>query len=311
WNNYSGEYRLRVTLAPAPWQLESEDNNAVNQANVPVFVRDGTNQWAKVFGHIRQSDVGDLFALHYLSLGRVEPLFTLPENTEIRLSLAKPSTSLLQPILELVNNSGTVVASQSAGNTNLVHTIPAGAAGRYYARVRAGAGTEGILSQYFLTIEQTIPADLTPPFIVSDTIPPEGATVGSIVDRFTLVFSEELSPATVNASSAYELRSAGEDDSFDTGDDVFYSIVNSPAYVNGSNASYLVSDGPLQPGRYRLTVRTNLQDLNLNSLSAPYVRTFSVTNVNGFFFEGRNNDAATNATSLSLNAGQVPDGSFR
>ena len=78
YHNYSGEYRLRVTLAPAPWQLEGEDNNNVSQANVPAFSRQGATQSAQILGYIRAGDPGDVFALSYAPLGRAEPVLTLP-----------------------------------------------------------------------------------------------------------------------------------------------------------------------------------------------------------------------------------------
>jgi hypothetical protein len=309
--SYWGEYRLRVSLAPGPWQLEAEDNNAVGQANQPVFTRDGTNQWAKVLGYIRYADPGDVFALSYAPLGRTEPVFVLPENSQIRLSLNRPASSGLDPILEILNASGTVVASAPAGTTNLTHTVAGGAAGRYYARVRANTGTDGLLSQYLLSIEETIPPDVTAPQITGDTLPPEGSTTTNLWDRFTLNFSEELSQPTVNNAAAYELRNAGPDDTFGTGDDSVYGVVTSPAYANGTNASYFISDGPLQPGRYRLTVATSLLDLELNPLAAPYVRTFTVANVAGFVLENRANDTAATATSLSLDLTDQSDGSYR
>ncbi|NGO38261.1 hypothetical protein G4L39_02470, partial [Limisphaera ngatamarikiensis] len=302
--DYWGEYRLRVLVASPPWQLEAEDNNTVGRANVPVFTRQGTNQWALIAGYLRAGDPGDVFALSYAPLGRSEPVFTLPENSQIRVALNRPSSSGLDPILEILNAAGTVVASAPAGTTNLTHTVLPGAAGRYYVRVRANTGTDGLLSQYLLSVEETIPQDTTSPQILGDTLPPEGSTTTNVWDRFTITFSEELSPATVNNASAYELRNAGPDDLFGTADDSLYILAVSPAYVNGTNASLLVTDGPLQPGRYRFSVATNLLDLGLNPLSAPYVRTFNVTNVPGYVLENRSNDTWAGATGLGLGGGE-------
>jgi hypothetical protein len=118
---YSGEYRIRVTTAPPIWQLESEDNNNVSQANMPTFTRGLTNQSAKVLSYIRATDPGDVFGFSWQPLGRAEVVLVLPESSQIALVLAQPATSALQPILEILNSAGTVVASAPAGNTNLTH----------------------------------------------------------------------------------------------------------------------------------------------------------------------------------------------
>ena len=92
-HQYWGEYRLRVTVAPAPWQLEGEDNNTVAQANVPGFTRTASNQWAQVLGYIRVGDPGDVFSLGNLS-----------DGTDFKFTCGKPDSSGLSGILELLNS---------------------------------------------------------------------------------------------------------------------------------------------------------------------------------------------------------------
>jgi len=127
WHQYRGEYRLRVTLAPAPWQLEAEDNNTVGQANAASFAREGPSQQARMLGYIRYGDPADVFGLGNLSVG-----------AEVRLGYRKPVSSGLSGVLSVLDSAGNVVASAPAGSTNLTHTIPAGGAGAYYARMQAG-----------------------------------------------------------------------------------------------------------------------------------------------------------------------------
>src|SRR6185503_2737358 len=112
----------------------------------------------------------------------------------------------------------------------------------------------GIRAQYLLGIDL---ADTLPPTITSTTLPGEGTTITNILDRFTLNFSEDMIAATVTSSGSYELRNAGGDGSFGNGDDTLYGVFTSPAYVTGLSASYQVVDGPLQPGKYLFTARTN------------------------------------------------------
>jgi hypothetical protein len=124
---YLGEYRLRVTLAPAPWQLEGEDNNTVAQADVPTFTTMGVSQEARVLGYIRFGDPGDVFSLGNLSPG-----------TDVHLTYGKPVSSGIAGVLNILNAAGSIVASAQAGTTNLDFTIPGGGAGSYYARIQAG-----------------------------------------------------------------------------------------------------------------------------------------------------------------------------
>ena len=307
--SYAGEYRIRVTTAPPVWQLESEDNNNVSQANVPSITREGTNQWAKVLGYIRATDPGDVYRLQNLPPDSQTPLSDLPAGTQIRLSYGQPASSPLVGILEILNNAGTVLAAGAQGDTNLFFTVPTEVP--YFARIRAASGTEGLFSQYLLSINVAVPQDVQPPQITADTFPAEGSSIGGIFDRFSLTFSEDMLAATVNNSANYELRSAGNDGLFGTGDDALYSIVTTTAYVIGTNIAYSITDGPLQPGLYRFTARTDLQDSSGNGMAVAYVRNFSITNVNGFVLEARSNDSPALATSLSLNSLNNPDGSFQ
>src|SRR6185437_9632596 len=104
----------------------------------------------------------------------------------------------------LKSTSGTVVATSAAGAPSLSYTIPGGADDVYYAKITAAGGTTGLFSQYLLSIDV---ADTLPPAITGDTLlPADGTTTTGIVDRFTLNFSEDMAPATVNNSANYDLR---------------------------------------------------------------------------------------------------------
>ncbi|HKS38738.1 MAG TPA: FG-GAP-like repeat-containing protein, partial [Verrucomicrobiae bacterium] len=164
----------------------------------------------------------------------------------------------------------------------------------------------GLSAQYILSIDL---ADTLPPAIVSNNLPAEGSTNAIIVDRFALGFSEDMLATSVTNSGSYDLRAAGADNIFDTPDDAVYAV-ECTGYTSGLSASYLVTDGPLQAGRYRFTATTALQDRLGNALAAPHVRQFALANVAGFVFESRNNNSAPTATSLSTSPLANPDGSF-
>src|SRR5688572_20233656 len=125
-------------------------------------------------------------------------------------------------------------------------------------------------------------------FSADDTIPPavtsvnfanggethlitEGSTYQAVLDRWSVGFSEELAPATVNDPNNFDLRAAGPDEVFDTPDDVRY-IFASNGYSSGLTSSHRILNGPLQPGRYRFTATSGLTDLAGNSLSPLFVR---------------------------------------
>ena len=146
--------------------------------------------------------------------------------------------------------------------------------------------------------------DTVAPKITGDSLPLEGSTTSGIVDRFTLSFSKDMNASTINTTANYDLRAAGPDGVFGTADDVLYTIA-SPSYSSGlTSGLYRVSDGPLQPGRYQLTVGTGLTDKSGNHLVNPYVRTFMLASVAPFVLENRSNNTFATATSLSLAPGK-------
>ena len=172
-----------------------------------------------------------------------------------------------------------------------------------------GAVPSGLMQQYLLSISLV---DTVPPQVlaVSDPIPAEGAATSALIDRFSLTFSGDMSPATVTSSGTYELRGAGVDNAFGTGDDVVYTIANAPAYGSGTLASYQIQNGPLQAGLYRLSVKTTLANKSGTPLASTFIRNFAVTNLPGFVLEGRFDDSITQGVSLSSAPSSHADGTI-
>ncbi|MEX0741201.1 MAG: FG-GAP-like repeat-containing protein, partial [Phycisphaeraceae bacterium] len=290
-HSYFGEYRFRVILVPAPWQLESEANNNTGQADPLTFTLEDRVRRGQVTGVLVSGDTaGDFFRLANLG-----------EGTEIRLSQAWPDSSTVDTELAIVDSAGQVVASEGAGIPTLTHTVGEGEEDFYYVRVTGSP--HGMFSQWFLSIELE---DNTAPWIVADTQPEEGATLTSLFDRFTLTFPEDMDASTINNPSNYDVRAAGPDELFDTADDELYTIETSTSYSSALTASYWVTDGPLQPGDYRITVFPTLADTSGNLLAEPYVRNFSIENIDGFVLENRTSSTREGATTLSL----LPPGDF-
>ena len=156
------------------------------------------------------------------------------------------------------------------------------------------------LSQYLLSIDLV---NTTPPTITSVSLPAEGTTSTAVIDRFTVGFSEDMAPATVNNPANLTL--------VDTDNNSTYTLaILGSAYTSGLTASYRVVDGPLQPGHYTLTIGTGLTDQTGNALFQPYVRDFVTAGVAPFILERPIDDTFATATSLSTNPGAAFDGSF-
>ncbi len=152
----------------------------------------------------------------------------------------------------------------------------------------------GLLGQYVLSIDV---ANTTSPQITGDTLPGQGSTSSAVIDRFTLNFSEDLNAATVNNMADYLLQ--------DSQGNVYH--MTSPGYSSGTSAGYLISDGPLQPGSYTLTI-SGLTDRTSNLL-VPYTLSFNVTGVAPYTLESRNNNSPGTATPLVTPTSQ-PDGTY-
>ena len=86
--------------------------------------------------------------------------------------------------------------------------------------------------------------------------------------------------------------------------------MSSAGYTGGLTAGYTISNGPLQPDNYRLTVSTNLMDRADNPMSAPFVRDFSVANIPGYVLENRSDDNGGVGTLLGAVTGTNGNGTF-
>ena len=143
-----------------------------------------------------------------------------------------------------------------------------------------------------------ITLDLTVPQVTSTSLGEEGEDRTSVIDRFALEFSEDLVVEAVNDVGNLDLRSSGLDGAFDTEDDEVY-VLSSYGYSTGVEASYRITDGPLQSGSYRLVVG-GMTDRAGNTLESTFERRFTVSDVAGYQLEDRNNDTLETADPLTL-----------
>ena len=108
--------------------------------------------------------------------------------------------------------------------------------------------------------------------------------------------------------NAWDLREAGNDGVFDTGDDRRYPLSLSPEYVSGTAVGLFIEGGPLDSGQYRFTANATLEDRAGNALDGngdgtggdAYQQFFAVVLPAGLVFEGDNNDTQATATELPL-----------
>src|SRR5205085_11549081 len=111
-----------------------------------------------------------------------------------------------------------------------------------------------------------------------------------------------------NGVNTWELRAAGADASFGTGDDVAYHLSVTPTSVSGTGVVLRIDDGPLAPGHYRFTANSTLGDRAGNPLDGnangvggdAYTLTFDVSQPSNVLFESRNNDTLLTSTALVM-----------
>ena len=153
----------------------------------------------------------------------------------------------------------------------------------------------GILGQYVLSIGF---ANATSPMITAQSLPAQGTASTSIIDQVTLAFSEDMNAASVNTIANYVLVDSNGNS---------YHLSN-PSYTRGTSATYQITDGPLQPGTYTLTI-SGLTD-RMGNVQNPFSLQFSVASVPGLTIQGRGSDNSATPTPLTLTGDPAGTGLF-
>ncbi|KAF0094832.1 MAG: fibronectin type III domain-containing protein [Puniceicoccaceae bacterium 5H] len=295
--DYYDEYRFRLSLADEAFQLESENNDSINNADALNLSIDNGALRAKVLGQATvDDDDGD-----YFSLGNYA------DGATITLTFTNGEDSSLNPKLWIYTSDDVVRKEGAVGETTISYTVTSGTEGAYYARVRGEDGTRDFFGEYQLEVAVS---DSEPLQITGDTLPTEGTTVSTMINGFNLTVSEDLEPSTVNDVAHYDVRSSGPDGSFGTADDAVYAVQN-PGYSSGNTIAVNLVDGPIQAGDIRVTIPAgSLADRFGNGLVDNYIRTFTITGLDPYVTESRSNDTLTTADSLSPNPNADHAGSF-
>jgi len=147
-DNYQGEYRLRVSVASPPLQMESEANDAIAQANVITLATNGPVRIGSVAGYIQITGNLDYFNLGPILAGQT-----------IYLNTYKPSSSGLEPVVSIYRSDNTYVAESGGGRPfDGVAELRITQSDTYYAVIRGANLSGGLLDQYVLYV-QVRPSD--------------------------------------------------------------------------------------------------------------------------------------------------------
>ncbi len=286
WNaNVRSRYWLRLDQSRGI-QTENEGNDSQNAANqINLAFSSGLSQ-GRIAGSLPTADsAGDYYRLGTLNTGNL-----------INVSALYPTGSIFSvthPVLS-VYLAGQTAAAQISAAGNLSYNVTAD--GVYFVRVEST--NRNLRAQYLLNL---VVSDGVLPAVTGTSLPAENGATDIIFDRFSLNFSEDMAALSVSNSANYELRGAGVDDTFGTADDTVYQLVTT-GYSSGLTSSYSILDGPVQPGRHRLTV-SSLEDRAGNGMAPAFVRNFRVENVSGFVLETRDNYSGGTSTRMVPTAG--------
>jgi len=165
-NLYFGEYRFRVTEVTPPVQTEVEENGGVSNGNTLSFVTDQGALKASVVGAIRAN--GDL---DYFNLGTITSGSTVFLNTRLL------AGSDLIPVVAIYDGSnGYVVEAGSGRPFDSVGQVDITQTGNYFAVVRGGQATGGLLAQYILDVQIVPTGSISFPNLQAVTVTPPTAT---------------------------------------------------------------------------------------------------------------------------------------
>ncbi|MDW8310026.1 MAG: CARDB domain-containing protein, partial [Verrucomicrobiales bacterium] len=142
WHSYYNETRLRVSLYRNGLAVEIEPNNALAAANALTFATTGARRSAVIAGAAQVSTDLDYFNLGVIEAGRT-----------VIVSTRKPASSPLLPVVSLYNAAGTYLpeAGTSRPSDGLAE-VRITQTGTYYALLRPGSGSAGLMSEYLLDV---------------------------------------------------------------------------------------------------------------------------------------------------------------
>ena len=282
YNNYFGEYDLRVSSATPPLVMEAEDNGSIGTATPVTLTANGNSRLGSVAGCVQNSSDLDDF-----SLG------TITNGSTVFLNARLPASSGLIPVVSIYNSSNGYIdeapggrASDGVAQVNITQT------GVYYAVVRGGSGTGGLSEQYVLDV-QVVPTGSVsfPNLQIVSVTPPGGSSIQSgqpVNFSFTAQNIGSVATPTANWSDRVVIS---QNTVLGDGDDVQLGIYPHSGVLN-PGASYTANQTAALP----------------DGISGPYyliVQTDSGNAINEFLLEGDNVTASS--STFNVNLAPYPD----
>ncbi|MEZ6092506.1 MAG: pre-peptidase C-terminal domain-containing protein [Pirellulaceae bacterium] len=283
----SGDYGLTVlSTRGLPLEYDPHDrNNQTFNAESLDFEIAGTSLTATSVGTINSATDQDLYHLGFLNAG-----------TSISLVSRLPQWSNLEPLVELIDAAGNSLSDTDATDSAYAGNLAAD--GVVYARV-SGLSGEGTDGQYAIDVQVN---DQIAPVVRSiDRFPDAAVSSNELFSTFSVTLSESLDADSL-LPAAFSLQEAGADQLLGTADDVPYSLTTT---YNDSNyrIDFVITDGPLGNGEYRLTLAPSITDHVGNPLQggSAFIKEFTIDAVpDGAVFEGRDNGGYDKATPLTF-----------
>ena len=314
----SGQYFVRVgkedgSATPGAYQLRIDLGRGIQLENDPNFANDAIASAEAL--NLNPSAPGTAKAAMAATIATADGantdedyfrLGTLDAGSTIELDAVLPAQSTLQPRMQLVDSSGAPVTDTDGDASDGHFLAVIGTSGEYYAVVD-GTNDPGAFGQYLLDVDLADP--VAPTVLQVDGLPAEGTTSEEIISSFTISFSEQMDPDTVNNSAAFDLREAGVDELFDTADDTVIEVVLASAYTRwDESASFWLQAGPLGSGEYRFSATATLTDRIGNAIDGnadgtggdAYTQFFTLDLPADFVLEAPYNDTPEGATPLTL-----------
>src|SRR5438045_2010214 len=150
--------------------MENEPNDGTANATPLSFTVNGSNKTATVAGYAWATSDLDYFNLGTVSAGQT-----------IFLTSRKTGTSNIDPVVAVYNSlNGYVVESGSGRPFDGVAQVNITTTGTYYAVMRPGTGTGGLLDQYLMDINIVPTGSVDFPNLqVTSVVPPTSSTIRS------------------------------------------------------------------------------------------------------------------------------------
>ena len=170
YDDYEGEYRLRVILAnPTLLTSEVEGNDTVATATPVTLTTSGNSLVASVTGYTSTNN-----DLDYFNLG------TIQAGQSIFLTTSKPSYSGIDPTVSVYNASNAYIPEAGSGRPfDGVAQVDITTTGVYYAVIHANNLTGALLSQYIMNIQVVTTGSLVFPNLQVTTVTPPTGTLQS------------------------------------------------------------------------------------------------------------------------------------